>query len=148
MRISMARRGASCSTIPAHSMRNTKGAALPSMIGSSPPSTSTYRLSIPQPLRAANRCSTVAIVAPLPSPSVVHIRSSTTFSTWAAISSPLPPASVRRNTIPVLAGQKCHRHLGAGMQPRAAATNLALQTLLGRINGRLIYQRHHRLFQD
>ena len=77
----MALRGAFCSTIPAHSIKKTKGAELPSIMGSSLPSTSIYKLSIPQPRNAAIRCSTVAIVFPALFPRVVHKRSSTTLST-------------------------------------------------------------------
>ena len=51
--------------MPASSMASTKGAALPSMIGSSPPSISISTLSMFMPRSAESRCSTVATVAPL-----------------------------------------------------------------------------------
>ncbi len=60
----IARRGASCATIPAQSIRNTKGSELPSMMGSSGPLTSTTTLSRPLPAKAAIRCSTVDTVVP------------------------------------------------------------------------------------
>ena len=45
--------------MPADCSRNTNGPALPSMIGSSGPATSTCRLSMPRPASADIRCSTV-----------------------------------------------------------------------------------------
>ena len=91
-------RGASCSTIPAHSIRNTNGAALPSMIGTSGPSSSTIALSTAAPAKAAIRCSTVPTIVPPPSDSIVQRVESTAFSHTARISAPV---SVRRKTIPV-----------------------------------------------
>ena len=50
----------------------TKGAEEPSKIGNSGPSTSTNALSIPKPMKAAMRCSTVDIEIPLLFDSFVH----------------------------------------------------------------------------
>ena len=100
-RISIVVRGASCSTIPAQSSRNTNGAAEPSRIGGSGPSTSTTALSMPQPASAAITCSTVPIRAPSLSASTVARRVSTTRSKRAGMST---PRSVRRNTMPWSAG--------------------------------------------
>ena len=97
----MARRTASCSTTPAHSIRNKNGAALPSMIGISGPSSSTTALSISAPANAAIRCSTVPIVVPSPFDRTVQSGEAIVFTQLARISA---PASVRRNTIPVSGG--------------------------------------------
>ena len=97
----MARRGMSCSTTPAHSIRNTNGAALPSMIGISGPLISTIALSTAQPDSAAIRCSMVPTLTPSALPIVVLRWVSTTLSQRARISAPLAAASVRRNTMPV-----------------------------------------------
>ena len=51
--------GTSCSTTPADWIKNTKGAALPSIIGTSGLVNSTYTLSIPKPANADIKCSTV-----------------------------------------------------------------------------------------
>jgi hypothetical protein len=101
LRMRMARRGASCSATPAHSMRKTNGAALPSMIGTSGPSSSTTTLSISAPASAAMRCSTVPMVSPSPLLKVVHSEDSTAFRQLAAISAPPPTTSVRRKTMPL-----------------------------------------------
>ena len=100
LRTRMTRSGAACPTMPARSMRATKGAALPSMIGTSGPVMSITALSMAQPRRAAIRCSTVLTVAPSSLPTVVDIRVSTTRSQVAGITEP-PAMSVRRNTIPL-----------------------------------------------
>jgi hypothetical protein len=57
-------RGAFCSAMPADWMRNTKGPALPSMIGTSLADSSTVALSMPSPASADIRCSTVATRTP------------------------------------------------------------------------------------
>ena len=63
--------------MPAHSNRKENGAAEPSMIGTSGPSTSISALSTPAPARAAIRCSIVPTRAE-PSPIVVQSLVSTT----------------------------------------------------------------------
>ncbi len=60
----MKRFGAFCSSMPADCSRNTNGAALPSMIGTSAAVSSTNALSIPSPAKADIRCSTVPTRAP------------------------------------------------------------------------------------
>ena len=62
---------AGCSSMPADCSRNTKAAALPSMIGASGPSISTMQLSTPRPHSADMMCSTVETNTPDPSPSTV-----------------------------------------------------------------------------
>ena len=62
--ILIAMRGAACSRMPAHSIRNANGAALPSMMGISGPLISTRALSMPRPAKAAIRCSMVRIETP------------------------------------------------------------------------------------
>ena len=100
----IARRTAPCSTMPAHSIRNRKGAALPSMIGTSDPSSSTIALSISAPASAAITCSTVPILIPSPSHSTVQRGDSIVLAQFARISA---VESVRRNTIPVSGGAGC-----------------------------------------
>jgi len=91
--------GALCSWIPADWMRNTKGPALPSMIGTSGALTSTRALSTPRPAKAESRCSTVA-TRTSPFARVVDRRVSPTNSQRAGIST-ASSRSVRRKTIPV-----------------------------------------------
>ena len=55
----MKRFGAFCSSMPADCSKNTNGAALPSMIGTSAAVRSTNALSMPRPAIADIRCSTV-----------------------------------------------------------------------------------------
>ena len=76
--IRMTRRGRDCSTTSALSIKDTNGAALPSMIGTSGPSISIRALSMAHPERAAIRCSTVPTVTPSELPTVVHMVVSTT----------------------------------------------------------------------
>ena len=59
----MKRFGAFCSSMPADCSRNTNGAALPSMIGTSDAVRSTNALSMPRPAIADIRCSTVPTLA-------------------------------------------------------------------------------------
>ena len=88
--------------MPADCSRNTKGPALPSMIGTSDEERSTTALSMPSPAKAESRCS---IVETLTSPwiSVVPSVVSPTFSAVACMSTD-SSRSVRRKTIPEFAG--------------------------------------------
>ena len=81
-------------------MRQTNGAAEPSTIGISGPSTSTRQLSIPMPSSAASTCSTVEMRA-VPTPTLVESIVSTTRSLRAGIST---PRSMRTNVMPASAG--------------------------------------------
>jgi hypothetical protein len=91
-----------CSAMPADWMRNTKGPALPSMIGTSVADSSTMALSMPRPAKADIRCSTVATLAPSPRIVVPSVVSPTRMP--LAGTSTGGSRSVRRNTMPVLAG--------------------------------------------
>src|SRR3569833_1577146 len=90
--------GAFCSSTPADWIRNTKGPALPSMIGTSGALKSTYALSMPRPAKADSKCSTVEIRTS-PCTSDVDRVVSPTFSARARISTG-GSRSTRRNTIP------------------------------------------------
>src|SRR5260221_7563665 len=91
--------GTGCSSMPADCSRNTKGPALPSMIGTSGALSSTRALSMPSPANADSRCSTVETRAP-PVPSVVPSVVSPTLAARAGMSA-APGRSVRWNTRPV-----------------------------------------------
>ena len=86
--------------MPAHSIRETKGAALPSMIGISGPSTSISTLSILHPARAEVRCSIVLTVAPWSFPTVVARRVSITFRQLTTISRAPLTKSIRQIRMP------------------------------------------------
>src|SRR5258706_184251 len=80
-------------------MRNTKVPALPSMIGTSSPETSTYALSMPRPAKADMRCSTVETRVPSFSSTVASVVLPTLCA--RAGMAGLPARSERQNTIPV-----------------------------------------------
>ncbi len=86
--------------MPASWIRTTNGAAEPSRIGISGPSTSTRQLSMPMPWSAAITCSTVATRV-FPLPRLVERVVSTTCSLRAAIST---PTSMRTKVMPASAG--------------------------------------------
>ncbi len=93
----MERRLADWRTRPARSIASTKGAALPSMIGTSGPSISTRTLSTPRPARAARRCSMVATEPVAVSPMMVQSSVALTASCRASMSRSRPPSRpVRR----------------------------------------------------
>ena len=100
-------RGRPLATLPAQSSRKMKGAAEPSRIGTSGPSSSTTASSMPQATKAAIRCSIVPTRASGTSaePSAVHSRVSTTRSKRAGIST--PPRSARRKRMPLPAAAGC-----------------------------------------
>ena len=100
----MTRRGTFCSTSPAHSIRNTKGAALPSIAGTSGPSSSTTALSTSSPAKAAIRCSMVATDTPLAA-MVVQSEDSVMLRQTASISAPF--LSLRRKRMPVSGAAGC-----------------------------------------
>ncbi len=95
-----------CSSIPADWIRNTKGPALPSMIGTSGALTSTKALSMPKPAKADNKCSTVEIRT-LPLAKEVESCVSPTLAGQALISTG-DDKSIRLKTTPVsgAAGRK------------------------------------------
>ena len=88
--------------MPADWIRNTKGPALPSMIGTSPAVSSMNALSMPSPASADRRCSTVETPAPF-AVSVVPSVVSLTFVARAGTSTG-GSRSVRRKTMPVFGG--------------------------------------------
>src|SRR5438132_13026134 len=94
----MKRFGRRCSSMPADCSRNTKGPALPSMIGTSAAESSTTALSTPSPANADSRCST-AETRDSPRPSVVPSTVSRTFSACARMSTG-SGRSVRRKMMP------------------------------------------------
>ena len=96
---------ASCSIIPADCTKNTKGLALPSIIGISEAETSTNRLSIPNPARADIKCSMVD-TRTSPLTSVVDNAVSPTFSGLAAMLT-IGSRSVRRKTMPESGSAGC-----------------------------------------
>src|SRR5512134_362912 len=94
--------GAACSSSPACCSSSANGEALPSRIGSSGASRSTKALSMPRPLSADIRCSTVWTFAP----SLISVdarRASPTSSARAGMSTG-EARSMRRNTMPVSGG--------------------------------------------
>ena len=126
----MTRRGAFCSTSPAHSIRKTKGAALPSIAGTSGPSSSTTALSISSPAKAAIRCSTVAIEMPLPLASVVQ---SVDFDDIAPRSLDLDVAEIAAAETDAGIGRcwmEGHLDPRAAMQPDATAVDRRFQGFL------------------
>ena len=102
--ILIARRGASCASVPTPWIRRTNGAALPSMIGTSGPSSSTTALSMRLPARAASKCSTVATWTPSRLESTVESADSMLLLQSARISA---PASDRRKTMPLSGPAGC-----------------------------------------
>ena len=95
------RRRARCRSTPADLSRWMNGPALPSMIGTSWESRSISALSMPDPCRAASRCSVVAMRA-APLPMVVARVVSTTCSTRAGITG-CPGRSERTKRMPLWA---------------------------------------------
>jgi hypothetical protein len=93
---------AGCSTMPADCSRKTKVPALPSMIGTSSPETSTNALSIPNPANADIRCSTVETRAPSFSITVAIVVLPT-LSACAGMAG-LPGRSERQKTMPLSTG--------------------------------------------
>ena len=96
----MKRRGADWVTIPACSIAVTKGAALPSMIGTSGPSTSMVALSTPMPRSAASTCSAVETSGPSASPSTVANSVAITASDVARTSRSPPSMPLRTKIKP------------------------------------------------
>src|SRR5579885_3903301 len=89
-------------------MASTKGAALPSMIGTSGPSISTTTLSTLSPRSAASRCSAVEHSGPLASPRTVANSVAVTARTSARISRSMEPsAATRWKTIPASSSAGC-----------------------------------------
>ena len=122
---------AACSTMPADCSRNTNGPALPSMIGSSGPATSTCRLSMPSPASADIRCSTVEIDAP----SACERRRQPRVADVRRVRGNRRPArgrSMRWNTMPGVGGRRTQRELDprAGVQADAGRANRRLQRAL------------------
>ena len=105
-RISSARRGASWVVVPAHSIRNTKGALLPSIAGTSGPFNSITTLSMAQPDRADNRCSTVPTLMSA-SPSSVVFNGVSMALRHVAATSVRRSVPLRRNRMPVPASAGC-----------------------------------------
>ena len=103
LRIRMTRWRASCRATPAHSIRNTNGAELPSMIGTSGPFSSITALSMPEPRRAAIRCSTVPTEAPCSLATTVQSLVSTTASHLAGMTARSLGRSVLTKLIPLSA---------------------------------------------
>jgi len=99
-RMSSARRTAGWRTRPMRRTSDTNGTALPSMIGTSGPLSSTTALSISQPRSAASRCSTVCTVTPCSLAIVVHSSDSTTLRQCAVTARCPASTSSRRKRIP------------------------------------------------
>src|SRR6266487_3520054 len=102
------RRAAGSATMPASSIACTKGAALPSMIGASGPSSSTMALSTPSPHSAAMMCSIVETPGPEASPSTVASSVAVTDRALARISRCRLPPTQRMKTTPVPASAGCN----------------------------------------
>ena len=125
----MARRGQSCSTTPAHSMRKTKGAALPSITGTSGPFNSITALSMPQPLSAAIRCSMVATWLPRESTRLVQSGVSTRILPKRLdLSAAIGIAAAKNNTGVRLCRVEGHGDLDTGMQGDARAIDGILES--------------------
>src|SRR6201992_2773351 len=96
----MKRREADGATIPAWSIAATKAAELPSMMGTSGPSTSIVALSTPIPRSAARTCSAVETSGPLRSPRTVANSVAITDSATACTSRSAPSSPVRTKIKP------------------------------------------------
>src|SRR5258706_10217859 len=112
--------------MPADWIRNTKVPALPSMIGTSSPDTSTNALSMPRPANADIRCSTVETRAPSFSITVAIVVL-VTLSACAGIAG-LPGRSERQKTMPVSIG--AGRSTMTTFWPVCTPTPVARTTLL------------------
>ena len=119
-------------------MASTKGAALPSMIGTSGPSISTSTLSTPRPRKAASRCSAVEQSGPEASPSTVANSVAVTARTSARISrstAPLPATRWKTNAGVVVGGIERQGNRAARMHADAGNGNLfAQRCLLGTLH--------------
>ena len=104
--ITISRRKASSTLIPALAISSANTLLLPSATGGSSASISTRQLSIPMALKADIRCSMVNSFIPLAS-MVVALTVDVTLAALASIRG-IPGRSLRTNTIPVLAGAGCN----------------------------------------
>ena len=91
--------GADCSSIPADWIKNTKGEADPSIMGTSAAVKSTYTLSMPKPHNADIKCSTVCTLTPRYSRQ--EERRVSTTKNGSALMSTTGLRSIRLNTTPV-----------------------------------------------